>query len=303
MLSANFLDKVEGDDIMNPNEDVRHLVPAKNCTCSIEAPLLQQIKFCNDCPGKCEFCIDHGNRNPRTMDIPAMVKASIEATDFQVVDVTGGEPLLHFDKLISLLEGIRPHKQKIILNTNGCFLTPEKVARLNGLVDELRIALHHYKESLNAETIGLPIRFDNIRNALEEKQFETTFNRVVTQKWIGDDHFVEKLIELCHEIHIDGCRISEVKYIGLNHGHEEYDKNWVALYPFFEKFSLIEPKNSTQLIQTGCIDIVNFDGVKFHLKRLCGYKLEESLFYPHPTFMVIYSDGLTAPNWIYADFN
>lgn len=42
--------------------------------------------------------------------------------------------------------------------------------------------------------------------------------------------------------------------------------------------------------------------IKFHLKRLCGYKLEQSINYPHDTFMVIYSDGLVAKNWIYKKF-
>lgn len=286
---------------MTPNQQVRDLTPAKICTCSIEAPLLQQIKFCNDCPGHCEFCIDHGNRNPGKMDIVAMAQASISAKQFQIVDVTGGEPLLHFEELIELLRLIRPHKEKIILNTNGFFLTPEMVKVLNGLIDELRIALHHYDESLNAATIGLPIKFDKFQSALSLKKFEATFNMVVTKKWNGDTQFVDKLTTLCHELNVDGCRISEVKYIGQNHGYEEYDANWVPLYPFFENLNIIKPKTSKELILTGCIDVVSYKDIKFHLKRLCGYKLEQSIQYPHDTFMVIYSDGLVAPNWIYED--
>lgn len=288
---------------MKPNQQVQNLIPAKTCTCSIEAPLLQQIKFCNDCPGHCEFCIDHGNRNPGKMDIVAMAEASIKANQFQLVDITGGEPLLHFEKLLELLRMIRPHKKKIILNTNGYFLTPQKVHELNGLIDELRIALHHYDESINAEIIGLPIKFDKMKSALSAKKFEATFNMVVTKKWCNDSEFIKKLTALCHKLQIDGCRISEVKYIGLNHGSEEYDRNWIPLYPFFEKLNIIKPKSSTELISTGCIDVVYYRGIKFHLKRLCGYKLEQSIKYPHNTFMVIYSDGLVANNWIYENFN
>ena len=125
---------------------------------------------------------------------------------------------------------------------------------------------------------------------------------VVTHKWCEDQKFIEKLIGLCKKLHVDGCRISEVKYIGMNHGYEEYDSNWIPLYPFFNGLNLIQPKTSTELITTGCIDVVYYGGIKFHLKRLCGYKLEQSLHYPHDTFMVIYSDGMIAPNWIYEDY-
>lgn len=39
-----------------------------------------------------------------------MANASIKANQFQLVDVTGGEALLHFEKLLELLRMIRPHE-------------------------------------------------------------------------------------------------------------------------------------------------------------------------------------------------
>jgi pyruvate formate lyase activating enzyme len=216
--------------------------------------------------------------------------------EYQVIDITGGEPFLDFELLIKLLKGIRPYKKEIILNTNGSLLTKQKVIQLNGLIDELRIDLHHYDEQKNSEIIKTKINFENIKESLKIKKFKTTFNMVIT-KAIEDEKeiFVEKLTAFCHDMNVDAVRMSEVKYVGENHGYEEYAKDHVKAFGFFENLGVIEKKTSEELIKTGCIDIFNYKGIEFHLKRLCGYKIKSNV----QTFKVVYSNGEKADDWIY----
>ena len=278
------------------NIDIKNIKPNDICHCSDNKPKLLQVKMNNRCNGNCWFCIDHNNYNAQTIDTEKMIEAILSEHDYEVIDVTGGEPFLNFDELLVLLRGIRPYKKEIILNTNGSLLTKEKVESLNGLVDELRIALHHYEEDKNASIIKVLIKFENIREALKYKKFKTTFNMVITELWNTDkENFVNKLANLCHEMHVDAVRVSEVKYVGINHGYEEYAPGHVKAYDFFKDLNVISPKTSKQLIESGCIDIFNYNDVEFHLKRLCGYKIKSNV----QTFKVVYSNGIKADDWNY----
>jgi molybdenum cofactor biosynthesis enzyme MoaA len=250
----------------------------------------------NRCNGNCWFCIDKNNYRPKTIDVNKMIESVLSEEDYQTIDITGGEPFLDFDVLVELLKGIRPYKKKIILNTNGSLLSEEKVEQLNGLIDELRIALHHYNEQKNSEIIKTKISFEKIKKSLELKKFKATFNMVIT-KAIEDEKetFIEKLTSFCHDMNVDAVRISEVKYVGENHGYEEYAKDHIKAFDFFKNLNVIKEKTSEELIRTGCIDIFYYKGIEFHLKRLCGYKLKSNV----QTFKVVYSSGEKADDWIY----
>lgn len=123
-----------------------------------------------------------------------MIEAILSEPEYEVIDVTGGKPFLNFDELLDLLRGIRPYKKEIILNTNGSLLTKEKVESLNGLIDELRIALHRYEEDKNASIIKVPIKFENIKGALKYKKFKATFNMVITELWNSDKENLQNLL-------------------------------------------------------------------------------------------------------------
>lgn len=191
--------------------------------------------------------------------------------------------------------GIVPYKKEIILNTNESLLTEQKVSQLNGLINELRIALHHYDEQKNSEIIKTKISFEKIKELLKVKKFKATFNMVITRS-IEDEKeiFVEKLTSFCHNMNVDAVKMSEVKYVGENHGYEEYAKDHVKAFDFFKNLNVIEKKTSEEIIKTGCIDILNYKSIEFHLKSLCG-KIKSNV----QTFKVVYSNGEKADDWIY----
>ena len=174
-----------------------NLVPNKICHCSDEKPKLLQVKIINKCNGRCEFCIDRGNYAPQEVDADKMIEAILSEPDYPTVDITGGEPFLNFDVLLKVLKAIRPYKEYIIVNTNGSLLTREKVEQLNGLVDLLKIAMHHYDENINSNIIGTKISYENIKKALEAKQFRTTLNMVITKAIVPEmDTYIDRIVDL-----------------------------------------------------------------------------------------------------------
>lgn len=272
-----------------------NLVPNEVCHCSDNKPKLLQVKIINKCNGNCWFCIDKGNYAPKEVNPDKIIDAILSEPDYPTVDLTGGEPFLDFDVVLKVLKAIRPYKEYIVLNTNGSLLTPEKVEQLNGLIDSLKIALHHYDEEKNAQIIRNKVSFDRIEKSLRNKQFRTTFNMVIT-KAIEEEKevFVDRIVDLCKRLHIDAVSMNEVRYVGKNHGYPEYAKDYVKGYDFFEKLNVIEPKSSEELITKGCVDDFVYRGIDFRLKRLCGYKLKPS----KPTFKVVYSTGEKFDDWL-----
>ncbi|NLE63378.1 MAG: radical SAM protein, partial [Bacteroidales bacterium] len=129
------------------------LTPNKVCHCSNKKTKLLQVKIINKCTGNCWFCIDKGNYSPEEVNADKMIQAILSESDYNNVDITGGEPFIDFEVLLKVLKAIRPYKKQIILNTNGSLLTPEKASELNELIDLLKIGLQHYDEEKNADII------------------------------------------------------------------------------------------------------------------------------------------------------
>lgn len=266
------------------------------CHCSDNKPKLLQVKMNNKCNGNCWFCIDKNNYDARIIDVDKMAEAIISETEYNTVDITGGEPFLDFEILLKLLKKIRPYKNEIILNTNGTLISKERISKLNGLIDELRIALHHYDENKNHQIVKAKLSFLKLKKALKFKEFKATFNMVITNAMADDKEcFVDKLTLLCHNSNVEAVRISELKYVGINNGHEEYDKQHIKAFDFFKDLNVIKYKSSEELIKSGCIDIFQYNGIEFHLKRLCGFKIKSK----KQTFKVVYSNGEKADDWIY----
>ena len=275
----------------------KNLKPHSSCHCSDDAAKFLQIKLNNRCNGNCWFCIDKGNYSPHVIDIDEIVVATLAEEEYQVVSITGGEPFLDFEILLNLLNKIRPHKKEIIVNTNGSMISMEKIYELNGLIDELRVALHHYDEKINSNIIGTNICFSSIENALKHRKFKATFNMVITEAMDNDIGFIDKLTKLCHRLNVCGIKMSELKCVGIDDGYPQYAEGHIEAYRLFEHLNVIQYKDSKELINNGCIDTFAYNGIEFLVKRLCGYKIIPQT----ETFKVVYSNGKTDSDWIYVD--
>ena len=86
-----------------------------------------------DCDLSCRYCYRNGGRIARVPDFTDLMReylGQIDPTKTQAVVASGGEPLLHWDKVKELYSYVSP-KQHVKVMTNALNLTPEIVAYLN----------------------------------------------------------------------------------------------------------------------------------------------------------------------------
>lgn len=287
------------------------LIPFKENLCSKYAEKMLSIKICNNCNMACSFCVDRGGRDGGNINVEKIAKEAIERNEYKTVIITGGEPFLVFDSVVELCKLLRPHKTRIVLNTNGSSLTSEKVHLLNGLIDELQVSIHHYDESRSGAVFGKIIYFENMKHALSGKSFmlsiNSTFNKEYTE--IERPFAVKKMTELCAWIGADRLRLTELKKVE--------GEDFVLSDNFFPKDDEFVNRTSENLITQGCTKYYTDNGVLISVKRLCEYaKGKDAPAFSccfvntngrkkidvetKDTFKVIYSDGLVVDDWIFS---
>ena len=153
------------------------LTPFKENLCSRYAEKMISIKVNNRCNCACSFCVDRGGYNAGETNVEKIVEKAIGLSDYKTVIITGGEPFLDFDKVVEILEKLRPHKKRLVLNTNGTLLTKNHVEMLNGLLDELQISIHHWREEVNKMVFGKHQDLLAIKEALDiPRRFSVSIN-------------------------------------------------------------------------------------------------------------------------------
>lgn len=288
------------------------LIPFKENLCSKYATKMLSIKINNTCNAKCAFCVDNGGRNGKVIDIENIAEKANSLTEYKTVIITGGEPFLVFDKVIELLKLLKPNKDRIVLNTNGSLLTPDKVLRLNPLIDELQVSIHNPDEEVNNSIFGVPefVSFDRLRFALRDKRFllsiNSTFNNSYKPK--ERNNAVDKMVSLCLYLHADNLRLTELKKVD--------ETQFVPASDFFPKDNKFCNMSSDDLITQGCTLYYYSEGIRVSVKRLCEYAKGKNApafsccfinetgqkkidVDTKDTFKVIYSDGVVTNDWIF----
>lgn len=286
------------------------LVPFKNNLCSKYAEKMISIKINNQCNCNCSFCVDRNGYNAQSINVDKIASSAIQLSDYKKVIITGGEPFLNLDEVIELAKILRPYKERIILNTNGSLLSDESVEKLNDLIDELQVSIHHFDESVNAKIFRREIKFSNIKESLEKAKFQTSINSTFNSFISKEDRivFVEKMTGICKYIGANRLRLTELKKVEK--------KDFVEAKEFYPKDSPVLRFNSNDLITKGCIYFYEKDGIQVSVKRLCDYGKGENApafsccfistsgqkkidVDTSDTFKVIYSDGLITNDWIF----
>lgn len=286
------------------------LTPSKYNLCSKYAEKMLSIKICNRCNMTCSFCVDRGGRDGGETDVLAIADAAIARTEYKTVIITGGEPFLVFNSVVKLCEMLRPHKKRIVLNTNGFLLTSEKVLILNGLIDELQVSIHHYDEKRNGSVFGKRVSFESMKKALSVKKFMLSINSTFNKEYaeVEKPVAVKKMTELCAWIGADRLRLTELKKV-------EGD-DFVSSDSFFPKDDEFVNRTSEKLITQGCTRYFSYNGLLVSVKRLCEYaKGKNATAFSccfinadgqkkidvdtKDTFKVIYSDGLVTGDWLF----
>lgn len=286
------------------------LIPYKENLCSKEATKMLSIKINDACNRSCSFCVDRGGRKTKEINVLKIANEAIDFIDYKTVIITGGEPFINFNEVVELATLLRPHKERIVLNTNGTLLTTEKVEKLNGIIDELQVSIHHFDEDKHGKILGGKVLFENIKNSLANKNFvfsvNSTFNNGYSESEMP--FAVDEMINLTKWLNADRLRLTELKKVD--------DCDFITADKFFENDSPILSYNSKDLIQKGCTYYYSKNGIDISVKRLCKYakgknapafsccfintegqnKIEVET---KETFKVIYSDGLVTDDWIF----
>lgn len=289
---------------------MKKLVPFKENLCSKYATKMLSIKINNACNRACAFCVDRNGRDGQFIDVDGIAKQAIEYDDYKTIIITGGEPFLNFNDVVMLAEKLREYKDRIVLNTNGSLLSPEKVSVLNGLVDELQVSIHHYDEVRHGKILGGIVPFENIKQSLKNKQFMFSINSTFNTEYNEDEipYAMNRMIELAKYMNADRLRLTELKKVA--------DDQFVLADKFFKEGHLAIAKSSDELITKGCTYYYNQDGIEVSVKRLCEYAKGENApafsccfidtlgqmkinVDTRETFKVIYSDAVVTDDWVF----
>lgn len=286
------------------------LVPFKENLCSKYATKMLSIKINNVCNRHCAFCVDRGGRKGEFIDVDKIAEEAIKKDEYKTIIITGGEPFLNFEEVIKLATLLREHKDRIVLNTNGSLLSKEKVSRLNGVIDELQVSVHHYEEERNGRVFGGVVSFENMKEALSEKEFMFSVNSTFNKEYTVEERkfAVDKMIDLCNYLGADRLRLTELKKVD--------EDEFVLADEFFSEDHPFIGRSSNDLITKGCTYYYTKNNVLVSVKRLCEFakgkkapafsccfintdgqkKIDVDTV---DTFKVIYSDALVTDDWIF----
>ena len=153
----------------------------------------------NLCNGKCFYCpaqqtdLSRPGTNTLFFDEPETYVEYIRKFGFRGVSISGGEPLITFDKSLSFVQAVKDafgDKVYVWLYTNGILLTPEKVEafKLAGL-DEMRFdigATSYQTDKLKLAIGRIPVVTVEIPAVPQEE--ELLKQKIRELKELGVDH-------------------------------------------------------------------------------------------------------------------
>lgn len=289
---------------------MKKLIPFSGNLCSKHAEKMVSIKINSACNMKCSFCVDRDGRDSKLIDVNKIASEANKLDEYQTVIITGGEPFLNFGAVLSLASMLRRKKKRIVLNTNGSLLSRGKVEKLNGLVDEIQVSIHHYEQEKNSSVFGKMISFENIKQSLEKREFAFSVNSTFNNSYADPIREIEVdgMIKLTRHLGANNLRLTELKKVD--------DSEFVPASNFFIRGNAFAERSSLDLIEKGCTDYYKKYGVNVSVKRLCEYakgKNAEAFSCcfinlsgqkkidvdTEDTFKVIYGDGLVTDDWVF----
>ena len=158
---------------------------------------------CNENCGYCYriLCDEENSIEQNNEILKKLVELKIERITW-----TGGECLL-YPHLYELLMEAHKHNIKNNLITNGKFLSPKKIDKIEGLVDYITFSLDSLDEDVN-ETLGRGKKHANhiieLLEYLEKKDIRVKLNSIVTQKNIES---VKEVIEIVKKYSIERWKL------------------------------------------------------------------------------------------------
>ncbi|HHX16389.1 MAG TPA: anaerobic ribonucleoside-triphosphate reductase activating protein [Mollicutes bacterium] len=147
---------------------------------------ISYVIFLGGCNFRCPFCHNSSIVDKRGDEIKfsSVVDSLIERKNFiKAVVITGGEPTIYGDRLISMIKTIKGLGFKIKLDTNGT--NPSVLEKIldEGIIDYIAMDIKNTFDKY-AETIGCEVDLKRIKQSIKiiedsniEYEFRTTINK------------------------------------------------------------------------------------------------------------------------------
>lgn len=184
-------------------------------------PMSVVFSMTKACGYNCQHCYQK-NDGGEDLDIDKLIKVArdIQNIGVSLFDIEGGEPLMRFERLLTLMQNI-DERSEIWINTTGHTLTPEKAQQLRqaGLFGAM-ISIHHWLPEKHNEYVAYKGAFEIAVNAIRIFQsvgVNTAINCVPSLEMLNDNG-LDKIMGLAK-----GLNCSFVQII-----HEKPSGGWLA---------------------------------------------------------------------------
>lgn len=274
------------------------LKPSHNSICGCSYNLLN-IKLLNECNGQCKFCIAAGTPCLESTNAKKFIDTANAMTQFQKVDVLGGEPTLYPD-LLEVLKEIRPFKKEVGLISNGSNLSITQACL--PYLDTVTLSIHSFNYDKNPT--GIVINEKELKELNDCKgNVETIAATLVTKETVANLNDIEEYAHKAKEL-----GFSAIKLMELITSNDQID--FIDLQDLLIDFG-IHQKNATL---RGCFfelpKLSAHLGIKTYIKLCCPYnnifKAKDfgipKIKYQHDYMNVIQPDGTVTDSWVYDSF-
>lgn len=273
------------------------LKPCKYNVCGKSYNLLN-VKLLNACNGKCDWCIASGTyESVNDISSDEMINIINNLTNFDTVDLLGGEPTLYKD-LPKICKAIRPYKNKIGIITNGSNI--DILFDCINYVDTITFSIHHYDLDNNATKVQINI--DKLKELTSMKSgCEIIMACVVNSSGIKDMSDIINYANFAKSLGFDAIKLMELvtsndktDFINLQDMLIEYgihQKNPSLKGCFFE----LEP-------------LSKYLGIKTYVKLTCPFNnifkamdfgIPNNIEFQQNYINVIHPDGRITDSWVY----
>jgi MoaA/NifB/PqqE/SkfB family radical SAM enzyme len=179
----------------------------------------------NRCPLKCTHCYDWDNidiKDKLSLNQLLQVLAKLEENGINHIQLSGGEPIVRFDDLVSIIQSASDRIDFWIL-TSGFGLTFEKAIKLKqvGTIG-INISLDHWNKEKHNQFRNNPSSFDWVLKAVENSinaGLLVSLSLCATREFVNQENIVE-YTELANRLGVHFVRILEPRSVGHFRGKD-----------------------------------------------------------------------------------
>lgn len=174
--------------------------------------IVVQVMPTFECNHDCSFCVEDATaRFHRTNTsneeyseyVDKIIRELNEQNISPSITITGGEPLLNFDRLSMVLDKIKDNKKiNYGINTNGTFLRdPRYIEMLKEHFDtgkfHVNISRHHYDDNINKKLFGkgVPLTVDELSKINEQLDGKLHLQLVLNKNGINNIDEIKKYLD------------------------------------------------------------------------------------------------------------